>query len=77
MSTFPHLAVVAELVALLFALVRADDELEVVSAQKLLRHIWTPVAAPAPQLIGEAAILSHRVTPQHVQNLNSSSSSRS
>lgn len=52
MPTISHLAVVAELIALLFALVRADDELEVVSAQKLIRHIWAPVAPSTSQFVG-------------------------
>ncbi len=64
-----HPAVVAELVAFLFALMGADEELEVVSSQHFLSDIWPPVAASASHLIGNAAVLGHWVTPQHVHYL--------
>lgn len=64
-----HPAVVAELIAVLFALMGADEELEVVSSQHLLSDIWPPVAASASHLIGNAAILGHWVTPQHIHYL--------
>lgn len=56
----------AELVTLLLALVGADDELQVVPVQEILGDVWAPVAAPAPHLVGNAAILSHWVAPQQV-----------
>lgn len=59
----------AELVTFLFALVGADDELQVVSVQEVLRDVGAPVAAAAPHLIGHAAVLGHRVAPQQVQDL--------
>lgn len=64
-----HPAVVTELVAVLFALMGADEELEVVSPQHVLSDIWPPVAAPTTHLIGDAAILWHWVTPQQVHYL--------
>lgn len=66
-----HLTVVAELVAFLFALMRADDELQVVSVQEVLGDVGAPVAAPTSHLVGHAAVLSHRVTPKQVQDLQS------
>ena len=59
----------AELITILFTLMRADDELQVVSVQEILCDIRAPVAASAPHLIGYAAVLVHRVTPQQVQDL--------
>lgn len=64
-----HPAVMAELIAVLFALMGADEELQVVSSQHFLSDIWPPVAASASYLIGNAAILGHWVTPQHVHYL--------
>lgn len=66
-----HHAVVTKLIAFLFALVGADEELEVVSPQHFLGDVWPPVAASAPDLIGNAAILGHWVAPQHVHYLGS------
>lgn len=60
----------AELVALLLALVRADDELQVVPVQEVLGDVGAPVAAAAPHLVGDAAVLGHRVAPQQVQDLD-------
>lgn len=59
----------AELIALLFALMGANDELQIVSVQEVLGDIRAPVAASAPHLVGYASILSHWVTPQQVQDL--------
>lgn len=59
----------AELVTVLFALVGADDELQVVSVQEVLGDVGAPVAASAPHLVGYAAVLAHRVAPQQVQDL--------
>lgn len=64
-----HHAVVTKLVAFLFALVRADEELQAVSAQHLLSDVWPPVAAATPHLVGNAAVLRHGVAPQQVHNL--------
>lgn len=61
-----HLPVVAELITLLFTLMGADDELQVVFVQELLSDVWAPVATSASHLIGNAAILSHWVAPQKV-----------
>lgn len=66
-----HHAVVTELVAFLFALMGADEELEVVSSQHFLGDIGPPIAAAASHLVGYAAILGHWVAPQHVHNLQS------
>lgn len=59
----------AELITILFALVGADDELQVVSIQEVLCDIGAPVAASTSQLIGDAAVLGHGVAPQQVQDL--------
>lgn len=64
-----HLPVVAELVTLLFALVGADDELQVVLVQELLGDVRAPVAASASHFVWNAAVLDHRVAPQQVQDL--------
>lgn len=58
-----------ELVAFLFALMGADEELEVVSSQHFLCDVGPPIAAAASHLVGYAAILGHWVTPQHVHDL--------
>lgn len=65
-----HLPVVAELVTLLFALMGADDELQVVLVQELLGDVRAPVAASASHFVRNAAVLDHRVTPQQVQDLH-------
>ena len=54
----------AKLVAILLALVGADDELHVVSVQEVLGDVWPPVAASSPHFVGYAAVLRHGVTPQ-------------
>lgn len=59
----------AELVAFLFALMGADEQLEVVSPEHLLCDIRPPVAAAASHLVGIAAILGHWIAPQYVNNL--------
>lgn len=64
-----HLPIVAELITILFALMGANNELQVVSVQEVLCDIGTPVAAPTSHLIGYAAVLAHGVTPQQVQDL--------
>lgn len=64
-----HHAVVTKLISFLFALMGANEELEVVSPQHSLRHIRPPVAASTSHLVGNAAILGHWVTPQHVHYL--------
>lgn len=67
-----HPAVVAELVAILFALVGTDEKLQVVSSQHLLCNIRAPVAAPTSHLIGNASVLGHGITPQQVHYLSES-----
>lgn len=67
-----HPAVVAELVAILFALVGTDEKLQVVSSQHLLCNIRAPVAAPTAHLIGNASVLGHGITPQQVHYLRES-----
>lgn len=58
-----------KLITLLFALMRANNELEVVSVQEILSDIRPPVAAPSSDFIGYAAVLGHGVTPQQIQDL--------
>lgn len=60
------LAVVTELVALLLALVRADQELQAVLLKELLRHIRPKVAAATSHLILSAALLRHGVAPEDI-----------
>lgn len=64
-----HLTVVAELITVLFTLVGADDELQVVPVQEFLCDVGAPIAASAPHLVGYAAVLNHWVAPQQVQDL--------
>lgn len=59
----------AELITVLFTLMGADDKLQVVFVQKVLGNVGAPIATTASHLIGCAAILRHRVTPQQVQDL--------
>lgn len=59
----------AELVTFLLALVGADNELQVVPVHKVICDVGAPVAAPATHLVGNAAVLSHWVAPQQVQDL--------
>lgn len=61
----------AELITLLFALVGADEELQVVSVQEVLSDVGAPVAASTSHLVGHAAVLGDRVAPQQVQDLGS------
>lgn len=62
----PHLSVVAELIAFLFTLMGADQQLQVVPVQKVLCDVRTPVATPAPHLIWDTALWNHGVTPEQV-----------
>lgn len=71
-----HSPAVAELVALLLALVGADEQLQIVSVQHVLRDVGAPVAASAPHLVGNTALQGHGVTPQQVYDLNTSGSTR-
>lgn len=64
-----NLAVVTELIALLLALVGADEELQVVLLKDLRCHVRPKVAATTSHLIFSAALLRHGVTPENVQNL--------
>lgn len=59
----------AKLVTLLFTLVGADDELQIVPVQEVFSDVGAPVAAPAPHLVGHAAVQGHGVAPQQVQDL--------
>ncbi len=68
-SCIPDLTIVAKLVSVLFALVWAYDELEIVPVQKVLCDIRTPITASTTDLVGNTTILRHGVTPQQVQNL--------
>ncbi len=64
-----HLFVVSVLEALRLALVRADQEGEIVFAQDAIRHVRAKVAAATAEGVGRAARRSLRVAPQDVQNL--------
>lgn len=61
-----NLPVVTELVAILLALVGADEELQVVLLKDLLCHIRPKVAATTSHCIYSAAVLRHGVTPENV-----------
>lgn len=60
------LPIVTELVALLLALVGADEELQVVLLKDLPCHIRPKVAATTSHRIYYAAFLRHGVTPENV-----------
>lgn len=60
------LTVVTELVALLLALMRADQELQAVFLKELLRHIRPKVAATTSHLVFSAALLRHGVAPEDI-----------
>lgn len=62
-------AVVTELVAVLFALVGSDKQQQVVALEDFPRDVRTPVTAASSYLVWDAAILWHRVTPQHIHYL--------
>lgn len=58
-----------EFVAVLFALVGSDEQLKVVPLQDFARDVRTPVTAASSHLVWDAAVLWHRVAPQHVHYL--------
>lgn len=60
------LPVVTELVALLLALMGADEELQVVLLEDLPCHVRAEVAATTSHCIHSAAFLGHGVTPENV-----------
>lgn len=60
------LPVVTELVALLLALMGADEELQVVLLKDLPCHVRPKVAATTSHRIYSAALLRHGVTPENV-----------
>lgn len=62
-------AVVTELVAVLFALVGSDKQLQVVAVEDFPRDVRAPVTAASSHLVRDAAILWHRVAPQHIHYL--------
>lgn len=69
-ASFHHpltdLPVVTELIAVLLALMGADEKLQVVLLKDLPRHIRPKVAAAASHRIFSAALLRHGVTPENV-----------
>lgn len=58
-----------ELISLLFALMRADDELQSMMDQQSLSNVRAEVAASSSECVGAAAFLGFRVTPQNIHNL--------
>lgn len=58
-----------ELISLLFALVRSDEQLESVLEQQPLGDIRAEVAATSPECVGAAAVVRLRITPQYIHNL--------
>lgn len=61
-----NLPVVTELIAILLALMGADEELQVVLLKDLPRHIRPKIAAATSHRIFSAALLRHGVTPEDV-----------
>lgn len=59
----------AELISLLLALVRSDEELQSVLEQQPLGDVGAKVAASSSERVGAAAILGFRVTPQYINYL--------
>ena len=58
-----------ELISLLFALMRADDQLQSVLDQQSLSDVRAKVAASTSERVGAAAFLGFWVTPQYIHNL--------
>lgn len=56
-------------VTLLFALMRADEQLQSVLVQQPLSNVRAEVAASTSERVGAAAFLGFRVTPQYIHNL--------
>lgn len=64
-----HLTIVAELIALLFALMWPDKQTEAVFLQQRLGNIRPEVRASTTERVRTAAILTFRVTPKDIDNL--------
>lgn len=58
-----------ELISLLLALVRSDEQLESVSEQQFLRDVRAEVATPSSESVGAAAFLHFGITPQYIHDL--------
>lgn len=58
-----------ELISLLFALMRSDEQLESVLEQQPLGDIRAEVAATSPERVGTAAVVCLWITPQYIHNL--------
>lgn len=65
-----HLTIVAELIALLFALMWPDQQTEAVFLQQRLGHVRPKVTASATERVQTAAIMIFRVTPKDIDNLS-------
>lgn len=63
------LAVMTELVTILFTLMGSYKQLQVVAVEDFTSDVRTPVTAASSHLVWDAAVLRHRVTPQHVHYL--------
>lgn len=58
-----------ELISLLLALMRPDEQLQSVLEQQSLCDVRAKIAASTSECVGTAAILDFRVTPQYIHNL--------
>lgn len=58
-----------ELIALLFALMGSNEQLQSVLEQQSLGDVRAEVAASSSECVGTAAFLGFRVTPQYIHNL--------
>lgn len=65
-----YLSTVAQLIALLFALMGSDEQLEALLEQQAAGDVRAEVTASSPKGVGTAAIWGFGVTPQYIYNLS-------
>lgn len=69
LEKFTHLAVVHQLITVVFAFVRTNQEHQFVFLQKCICHIRTEVRSGATQSIWLAAFVVLRIAPKNVKHL--------
>lgn len=65
-----YLSTVTQLIALLFALVGSDEQLESLLEQQSSGDVRAEVTASSPKCVGTAAVWGFGVTPQYIYNLS-------
>lgn len=65
-----YLSTVTQLIALLFAFMGSDEQLESLLEQHSLGDVRAEVTASSPKCVGIAAVWGFRVTPQYIYNLS-------